>query len=185
MNHTASKKRVNKMVTCAMLIAIQIVLVRFCSIQTPMLRISFGFLPLAMAGILFGPGYSCAVAAIADLLGAIVFPTGGAFWPGFTIVTACSGLIYGLFMYQKPGETWSRKKRIFRIVLAVAIVDVFVHIGLGTLNLAIYLDKGFLVMLPTRVIKNLVMIPIESVCISAMYMLLVEPMARRGMLPTP
>ena len=57
MNRPASKKRMQIMVTCAMLIAIQIVLVRLCSIQTPALRLSFGFLPLAMAGILFGPGY--------------------------------------------------------------------------------------------------------------------------------
>lgn len=182
MNRSASQKRVYTMVTCAMLIAIQIVLVRFLAIQTPIQRVSFGFLPMALAGILFGPGYSCAAYAIADLLGAIVFPTGGAFWPGFTIVAACSGLVYGLFMYQKPGEVWSPAKRIFRIVLAVVIVDVVVNIGLGTLNLAIMLDKGFLVLLPGRILKNLMMIPIESACIVAMHMLLVEPMARRGML---
>ena len=162
-----------------MLVAIQIVLVRFCSIQTPALRISLGFLPLAMAGILYGPGYGCAVAGIADLLGATLFPTGGAFWPGFTVVTACSGLIYGLFLYEGQGANWSRQKRIFRIILAVTIVNVGVHIGLGTLNLAIYLDKGFLVLLPGRIAKNLIMIPIESVAISAMQMLLVEPLKHR------
>ena len=183
MNRSASKKRMQVMVTCAMLIAIQIVLVRFCSIQTPALRLSFGFLPLAMAGILFGPGYGCAVAAIADFLGATLFPTGGAFWPGFTIVTACSGLIYGLVLYEKPGANWSQRKRIFRIVLAVTIINIFVHIGLGTLNLAIMLDKGFLVLLPGRIAKNLIMIPIESACITAMHMMLVQPMTRRGMVP--
>lgn len=183
MNST-SKKRVNMMVTCAMLIAIQIVLVRFVSIQTPFLRLSFGFLPLAMAGILYGPGYSCAVAALADFLGATLFPTGGAFWPGFTVVTACAGLIYGLFMYQKPGEVWSRQKRIFRTVLCCVVVDIFVHICLNTVNLYFYMGAGALVQLPARVVKNLLMIPIESACISAMYFALVEPLARRGMLPT-
>ena len=183
MNRSMSKKRMQIMVTCAMLIAIQIVLVRFCSIQTPALRLSFGFLPLAMAGILFGPGYGCAVAALADFLGATLFPIGGAFWPGFTIVTACSGLIYGLVLHEKAGADWSQRKRVFRIVLAVAIVDIFVHIGLGTLNLAIMLDKGFLVLLPGRILKNLVMIPIESACIAAMHMMLVQPMTRRGMVP--
>lgn len=182
MNRSTTQTQVRMLATCAMLVAIQIVLVRFCSIQTPSLRLSFGFLPLAMAGILYGPGYGCAVAGIADLLGAVVFPTGGAFWPGLTIVTACTGLIYGLLLYQKPGAVWSRQKRIFRIILAVAIVDIFVNLGLGTLNLVFYLDKGFLVLLPGRVAKNLIMIPIESACISAMYFLLVEPMVRRGML---
>ena len=182
-NRTSAHTRMQIMVTCAMLIAIQIVLVRLCSIQTPALRLSFGFLPLAMAGILFGPGYGCAVAALADFLGATLLPTGGAFWPGFTIVTACSGLIYGLLLHEKAGANWSKGKRIFRIVLAVAIINIFVHIGLGTLNLAIMLDKGFLVLLPGRIAKNLIMIPVESACITAMHMMLVQPMTRRGMVP--
>lgn len=182
MNQAKTRKHMQIMVACAMLIAIQIVLVRFVSIQTPFQRLSFGFLPLAMAGILFGTGYGCAVAAIADFLGAILFPT-GPFWPGFTIVTACSGLIYGLLLHEKPGSNWSRRKRLFRIILAVAIVNIFVHIGLGTLNLAIMYNKGFLALLPGRIAKNLIMIPIESACVTAMHMMLVQPMTRRGMVP--
>ena len=182
-NQSASRKRMMIMVSCAMLIAIQIVLVRLVSIQTPFQRLSFGFLPLAMAGIFYGPGYGCAVAALADFLGATLIPTGGAFWPGFTVVTACSGLIYGLLLHEKPGANWSQGKRVFRIVLAVTLVNIFVHIGLGTLNLAIMYNKGFLVLLPGRVAKNLVMIPIESVCITTMHMLLVQPMTRRGLVP--
>ncbi len=182
-NNTKAKKRVQIMVVCAMLVAIQIVLVRFCSIQTPFQRISFGFLPLAMAGTLFGPGYGCAVAAIADLLGATLFPTGGAFWPGFTIVTACSGLVYGLLLHEKPGSDWSPRKRLIHIVLAVTLVNVLVHMGLGTLNLAIMYNKGFLVLLPGRIVKNLIMIPIESACISVMHMMLIQPMTRRGLVP--
>ena len=65
----------------------------------------------------------------------------------------------------------------------MAIIDIFVHIGLGTLNLAIMYNKGFLALLPGRVAKNLIMIPIESACITAMHMMLVQPMTRRGMVP--
>ena len=153
-NRTSAHTRMQIMVTCAMLVAIQIVLVRFLSIQTPFQRVSFGFLPIAMAGMLFGPGYGCAVAGISDLLGATIFPTGGAFWPGFTIVTACSGLVYGLLLHEKSGENWSPRKRIIRIVIAVAIVNVFVHIILGTLNLAIMYDKGFLALVFGRIGKE-------------------------------
>ena len=35
----------------AFLIALEIILTRFCSIQTPIVRIGFGFLPVAMMGI--------------------------------------------------------------------------------------------------------------------------------------
>ena len=182
-NRTSARTRMQIMVTCAMLVAIQIVLVRFVSIQTPFLRLSFGFLPLAMAGILYGPGYGCAVAAIADFLGATIFPTGGPFWPGFTIVTACSGLLYGLLLHEKSGENWSPRKRILRTVLCCALVDIFVHICLNTINLYTYMGAGAFVELPGRVIKNLIMIPVESICITAMYRMLVQPMTRRGMVP--
>ena len=182
-NNTKAKKRVQIMVVCAMLVAIQIVLVRFCSIQPPFQRISFGFLPLAMAGTLFGPGYGCAVAAIADFLGATLIPTGGAFWPGFTIVTACSGLIYGALLHEKPGANWSPAKRVLRTVLTCALVDIFVHICLNTVNLYFYLGAGALADLPFRVAKNLIMIPIESVCILAMHKMFVQPMTRRGLVP--
>ena len=91
--------------------------------------------------------------------------------------------IYGLVLYEKPGANWSQRKRIFRIVLAVTIINIFVHIGLGTLNLAIMLNKGYLALLPGRIAKNLIMIPIESSCIAAMHLMLVQPMTRRGMVP--
>ena len=55
--------------------------------------------------------------------------------------------------------------------------------GLGTLNLAIMYNKGFLVLLPGRIVKNLIMIPIESACISVMHMMLIQPMTRRGLVP--
>ena len=68
-------------------------------------------------------------------------------------------------------------------MVAVAIVNVFVHIILGTVNLAIMYDKGFLALVFGRIGKNLFMIPVESACISAMYAALVRPMVQRGMVP--
>ena len=42
-------------------------------------------------------------AALGDLAGALLFPT-GAFFPGFTATAALTGLIYGLFLYKsRPG----------------------------------------------------------------------------------
>ena len=49
------KIRTADLVIMAFLIALEIVLTRFCSINTPILRIGFGFLPVAMLGIMYGP----------------------------------------------------------------------------------------------------------------------------------
>ena len=49
------KSNTKRLVVLAFLIALEIILTRFCSIQTPIVRIGFGFLPVAMMGILYGP----------------------------------------------------------------------------------------------------------------------------------
>ena len=87
------------LVTLAMLLAIEIVLSRFLSIQTPITRIGFGFIPLVMAGILFGPIPAAIVAVLADVLGALLFPT-GAYYPPLTITSLLVGLTYGLFLHK-------------------------------------------------------------------------------------
>ena len=170
--------RLVTLVTCALLIAIHIVLVRFCSIQTTFLRISFGFIPMSLAGIMFGPWYSCAVAALADLLGATIFPTGGAFWPGFTVVAAVNGLMYGL-MYQRPGSKPSRARRLIQIGLVVGLVNVVGNFVLGTLNLYVAYGSGAVANIPLRAAKAVAMIPIEFIIVTTLERVLVQPLNRQ------
>ncbi|MEI3502102.1 MAG: folate family ECF transporter S component [Anaerovoracaceae bacterium] len=54
------KSATSRLVIMAFLIAMEIILTRFCSINTPILRIGFGFLPVAMMGIMFGPVWAAA-----------------------------------------------------------------------------------------------------------------------------
>ena len=53
--------KVRTLVVAALLLAAHVVLVRFCAITTPLVRISFGFLPLAICGMLYGPVWAGAV----------------------------------------------------------------------------------------------------------------------------
>ena len=61
----------------AVLLAMEVVLSRFFSIATPITKFSFAFVPLAVCGALFGPVWGGVMGALADLLGAILFPAGG------------------------------------------------------------------------------------------------------------
>ena len=79
------------LVTIAMLLALEIVLSRFLSIQTPVTRIGFGFIPLVIAGILFGPVPAAIVAGLADVLGALLFPV-GTYYPPLTITSVLASL---------------------------------------------------------------------------------------------
>ncbi|MEA4933179.1 MAG: folate family ECF transporter S component [Lawsonibacter sp.] len=170
-------KQLTALVSCALLIAIEIVLSRFFSISTPIVRIGFDFAPMALAGILFGPWYGCAVGALADLLGANLFPA-GPFWPGFTLVAGLSGLAYGLLLHHKAGAQWSRMATVLRIAAAVLIVILPLQLGLDTVNLMLLLDKGFFVLLPARITKAVVMIPVQFVTINALYRFVAVPSFR-------
>ncbi|WP_312372349.1 folate family ECF transporter S component [Lachnoclostridium sp.] len=88
-------------IVLALLVAIEVILTRFFSLKQWNLRFSFGFIPVVIAAILYGPIASATVAACSDFLGAILFPMGGAYFPGFTITAFISGIIYGLFLHKK------------------------------------------------------------------------------------
>ena len=75
----------------------------------------------------FGILESTAVYGLGDLIGAIVFPTGGAFFPGYTLTAAVVGLIFGLFLKPVKNEETAveRNIKIFLSVLSTQFVGSF------------------------------------------------------------
>ncbi|MDP3387020.1 MAG: folate family ECF transporter S component, partial [Eubacteriales bacterium] len=62
----------------------------------PALKINFSSVPLIMVGIFFGPAAGFMAGAISDVVGYMINPMGGAYFPGFTLSTALTGMIPGL-----------------------------------------------------------------------------------------
>ncbi len=97
-------KKLQSMVIIAMLLALRIVLGMFANATLPFfgnaVKISGAFLPIAMAGAMFGPVPAMLVGALGDVLSYIIAPTAGGFFPGFTVSGALTGLIYGFFLYK-------------------------------------------------------------------------------------
>lgn len=94
-----SQENIFKLCCLGILIAMQVVLARFAVIPVgDMMRFSTSFIPVVIAARLYGPTGGMAVYGIGDLVGAIAFPTGGAFFPGYTFTAAVVGLIFGLFL---------------------------------------------------------------------------------------
>ena len=152
---------VKKLIQISLLIAIEVILTRFCSIQTPIVRIGFGFLPIAIIAMMYGPLSAGIAYAIGDLLGMALFPS-GSFFPGFTLTAFLTGVTYGLFLYNKP-KTWPR------IVGAVLTVCLVLNLGLDTYWLSILMGKGYLALLPTRIIKAALMIPVQTLIIGIIW----------------
>lgn len=151
------KSATSRLVIMAFLIAMEIILTRFCSINTPILRIGFGFLPVATMGILFGPLWAGIGYAVGDLLGMLIFPS-GAYFPGFTLTAFLTGFIFGLFLHKNE-ITW-------KCVLPASLtVIIGCNLLLDTLWLSILMGDGFIALLPTRIFKCVVMLPVHLILI--------------------
>lgn len=151
------KQNTTRLIVIALLVALEIILTRFLSINTPFLRIGFGFLPIAMIGILYGPLWAGASYALGDILGMLIFPS-GPFFPGFTISAFLTGLVYGMFLHRKPV---SRK----RVLMASGIVCILINLCLDTLWLYILMGQGVLPLIPARITKAAVMLAIQVIVI--------------------
>lgn len=152
--------KIKKIILTAILLTMQIILSRFLSIKTPILKISFAFVPTMLCATWLGFKWTILLNVLGDLIGATLFPT-GPYFIGYTISTAIAGLIYGLLLYKKNADSIKEKKYILRVVISVVLVSVIVNMGLNTLWTSITAGKAFKVLFMTRIAKQLVMIPIH------------------------
>jgi ECF transporter S component (folate family) len=143
-----------KLVILSFLTALTIILARFLSFQIQILRISLEFLPIMIAAILFGPIAGGIVGAVADLIGATLFPA-GTFFPGFTISAFATGVIYGLFFYKKQ-ITW------MRALLGTFTKLVIVDLLMVSAWLVILYQMPLAALIPTRLLKFAVMLVVET-----------------------
>ena len=160
------------LVTMALLIALEVVLTRFLSINLPIVRIGFGFLPVAIAAILFGPLWAGIGYAIGDLIGMLLWPT-GAYFPGFTVTAFLVGVTYGLFLYKKT-VTWPR------VIVTVCVVILAFSLVLNTVWLSMLYGRAFWGLLPTRILQCVILIPVQVLTIKLVYE---KVLTRLGMLP--
>lgn len=156
--------KLKKVILSGILLALLIVLNRFVSIKTPLLVISFSFVPIMMAAVWLGPKYSTLIAALGDFIGAILFPF-GTYFPGFTVSAGLAGLIYGIFLYKKQNDEMSDKKFIIRLIISNLLVLGIVEIFVVSLWLNILYGKAYLVVVSTRVLTQVIMFPIRIVTI--------------------
>lgn len=156
--------------TIGLLIALYVVFKQFLSVQpTESFRISTYFIVVAVTGAIYGPITAGIAAAAADILGGIIFPSGFGFYFGFTISAFVEGAIYGLFLYK-------RKKSVANISLAVItftiVVSYFLNVLWVTLMNAEPSMAVFIGILQTKLVKSLIMVPIQIAVLTVVLRLL-------------
>lgn len=153
------KMSTRMMVILAVLIALEIVLNRFLSINAWNIKIGFSFVPIAIAAILFGPIPAAIVGGVSDFVGAVLFPI-GAYFPGFTLTTALIGLVLGIFLHKK--------QTVFRVAMAVGINQFILGLFLNTFWISVLYQSPFIPLLLTRIIQCAILFPVQIVCILAL-----------------
>ena len=146
-------KNTRVLATAAMLLAIAVVLGFFAIQVTESIKISLAFVVDEITGMMFGPFVGMIVGMLADIIKYMIRPT-GPFFPGFTISEALTGLIYGFMLYK-------RKLSLPRVIAANTIVTVVVNMLLNTYWLTLLYGSVYTVILPARIVKELIMLPIN------------------------
>lgn len=149
-------KVTHNLVLCGLMAALAVVLNYTTPIYiTPNIRIGFSGLPNRVVEYLFGPWVGAVFGAMLDILKYLLKPDGGAFFFGYTFNVMAAGVIYGFILYRKPVRIW-------RILIAEFLTKAIVNCGLNTLWLALLNGNAFMAILPARVIKNIIMLPIDT-----------------------
>ena len=147
-----------RLITMALLAALAVVAKRFLGFNNQLISASFGFVPIAIAGMLLGPVGGALTAIISDLIGALAFPS-GPFNLGFTLSAALQGLVYGLTLYAPHVSKQ-------RVALGQLIITVGINLVFNTLLIVPIVGKGFFALLPLRALKNALFFPIEVIVVA-------------------
>lgn len=147
------KLKTKELCMLAMLAALNVVTaeVMVFPVIPKVLELSFGFVPIAVCGMLFGPVPAMLVAVVADVIGAAIFSAGD-FFLGYTLTALLTGLFYGLFL-RRNDLKW------YHVVIAQTLVTVICYAGCNTLWAYIlgFATKQFII---TRLTVNAVTYPI-------------------------
>lgn len=173
MNNNVKKRSkgltVRVITTSAILVALEIVLNRFCSINTFGWKIGFSFVPVVAAAVIYGPAVGAIVGGLGDLIGALLFPI-GPYFPGFTVCAALMGAVYGLFLYRGENSFSlfkGDKVNLFRhVVPAVLINGIVLGLFVNTVWVSIlYGSKTYWGWFMYRLPEYALMVPVKIIII--------------------
>ncbi|MEY8337433.1 folate family ECF transporter S component [Lachnospiraceae bacterium 62-35] len=155
-------KYLRNITTAAMFAALSVIVSYFTVEIGSHLKIGFSTLINQVVYYLFGPVFGAFFGGALDILKYIARPT-GEFFPGWTLGAMVGGLIYGSFFYK-------RRITFFRVLAAEFTASLICNVILGSTWLYMMYGYGFiLIRMPDRILKNLIMLPINTVLFYSMW----------------
>ncbi len=138
-------------------------------------RVSWGFLARALCSLVGGPVNGLIFGAAEDTISYLMHPT-GPYFPGYMLTTMLGNLFYALFLYRA-------KVTVVRIFLAKLCTNVL-NVTLGALWSSILYGKAYLLVAGTSLVKNAIMLPIQTAMLCALLAALLPALGRLDLLPT-
>ncbi len=134
-NHVFSVRNVAMM---AALVAMQIILARFLSIQaSDTLRVSFESIPVILAGMWLGPVSGALVALIADILGTIISGY-GVWFPPIALGPVMVAVISGLSTKYIFKSDLTAARDTWKVLVTVIVAGILNSFVIGTITTSLY-----------------------------------------------
>ena len=148
-----------------LLTALHIILSRFLSINAWNIKIGLAFLATLVGAYLCGPQGGALVGGLGDFMGALLFPI-GAYFPGFTLTCALTGVVFGLLIYRSQSPK--------RIIIAVAIDQLIISLWITPVWISILYGSPYWPVVLSRIPQITIMLVVEI----AVTMLILRTMGR-------
>lgn len=163
-------KSLHTIILCGLLGALGIILSLFTSIHLGPFTITYAWIPNRIVDFLFGPFVGAIYGGVMDIIKFMMKPS-GSFNLAYTAMAVFAGIIFGAVLYKKPVS-------FARILFAQALVKIFINVLMGTYLMAFERGEAFMALLPARLIKNLIMIPMDSIIFFIVITALVKVLPR-------
>lgn len=139
-------------------------------------KITWGFLGRSVCSMVCGPVLAACFAVAEDLLSFFLTGGGGApFFPGYTLTTVLGCVIYSLFLYRA-------KVTVRRVFLAKLVTNIQ-NVLLGALWSSILYGKAYLVLASSSAVKNVIMLPFQTLLLVILFAALLPVLKAMGLVP--
>ena len=169
-------KNTRSLVFAALILALRIAMKPLKIPIAADVNVTFGFIVNSLGSMVYGPVVALLGGALSDTLGYLVAPSGVYYLP-FILLEMAGSFIFALFLYSTDITP-------SRLILSKFCVNLFVNILLNEPIMVRYYQLFFTsVYQPfvwVRIVKNIVMLPIESVILIVVFRAMIPALSRVG-----
>lgn len=171
----AELKDPKMLVFAALILALRVALKPVSIPVAADLREGIGFVVNAFGSMIYGPILGLLNGALSDNLGFLLFPD-GVYFPAYMITEMAGGFVFALFLYRSDLTVTRILLCRFTICLLVNVVLAYpIHVW----YYSAVLGKDYSIAL-IRVVKNVVLFPVESVVLVVVLRSVIPPFRKLG-----